>query len=381
MATIQAGARISLQDIEKEVNKSPLKDVRNVPTKYSNKQGITIEGFNFSQTGNQKFNMLQISSCQDITIRRCKFSGTKLLEVALNIIGAKTKNVTVEYCIFENMDTDLSNGGEPMRLGGSMYSGCNYNCTVRKCIFRNLTADPETISIKSAGNIVEDCYFIDNDSMVTVRHSGLATIQFNTFEGENGVRLLGYGNKVNNNLFKDNKADDKMSPIQVQNGIAPKDPNWTDVKTPSGKEGESHANYAQCVDNEIKDNQFINCRNTVYYRKDKSLAPKGLKIDNITAGHNDPEPKPPQPEEEKPPVIVIPPPPPQPEPDPPTEPSENPATHGRLCQLGHDEEAKVRTSIYLCRAHLDDVLPYHQELLNKLRQMYKEGKFPTGSSE
>jgi hypothetical protein len=356
-----AGARATLKEIEDEVNKSSLQKVKNEGKSFKDKKGTTIEGFDFSVDG-KDLKMCNVRNCEDVVIRRCKFSGTNMKDVALNIAGAKTKKVIVEYCIFENMDTDLKNGGEPLRLGNSEYSGCSFECTVRKCIFRNLKADPETISIKSANNIVEDCYHINNESMITVRHGGLATIRFNTFQGKGGVRLLGCENKVHDNLFENNQESGKLSPIQVQNGEVEKDPNWTDVKTPSNKEGSGHSHYARCVDNEITANEFRNCKNKIFYRTDKRLSPKNLKVDNTlpappTPGGEEPEP---QTREQPEPQIVI-------------EPSEDPPTHARLCQIGHDEDAKLRVALYICRRHVDDVKPRMQKLLDEIIDAAKSG--------
>src|SRR5215212_3807940 len=197
-AATTAGARVTLKEIEDEVNKSPLTKVVNKGKSVSGQKNVKIEGFDFRNDG-ADVKLLNVTNCQDVVIRRCKFSGSDILGVTLNVTGASTKRITIEYCIFENMKTTLSNGAEPTRLGNSQHSGCRFECIVRKCIYRNLAADPETISIKSANNIVEDCHFINNKSMVTVRHSGYATVRFNTFEGNNGVRLLGYGNEVHDN--------------------------------------------------------------------------------------------------------------------------------------------------------------------------------------
>jgi hypothetical protein len=358
-----AGARVTLKEIEDEVNKSSLQKIKDQSKSFSNKSDTTIvEGFDFSVNG-KDVKMCNVTDCQNVIIRGCKFSGTNMLDVALNIRGAKTKKVIVEYCIFENMDTDLDNGGEPLRLGNSEFSGCSFESIVRKCIFRNLKADPETISIKSANNIVEDCYHINNNSMITVRHGGLAEIRFNTFQGKGGVRLLGYGNKVHDNLFENNQERGKLSPIQVQNGSREKDPNWTDVKSPSGKRGSGHATYARCVDNEITANEFRNCKTKIFFRTDKSLSPKNLKVD-----HALPQPPAPEPDEQEPQI------PEQPEPQTPTEPSENPPTHARLCQVGHNEEAKLRVAFYVCRKHLDNVQPRMQKLLDEIRAAAKSGE-------
>ena len=357
-----AGARVTLKAIEDEVNKSPLQKVEDKNKPFKDEKNKTIEGFDFSVNG-KNLKMCTVTDCQDVVIRRCKFSGKNLKEVALHITGAKTKRVTVEFCIFENMDTDLNNGGEPFRLGNSQFSGCIYECTVRKCIFRNLKADAETISIKSAKNIVEDCYHINNDSMITVRHGGLAEIRFNTFQGKGGVRLLGFGNKVHDNLFIENKETGKFSPIQVQNGIEEKDKNWTDVETPSDKEGSTHSVMARCVANEITANEFRDCKNRIFRRKEKPLRPKNLKVDHTL-------PLPEEQEEEEEDLHI----PEQPEREIPSEISDDPPTHARVCQVGHDEEAKMRVSIYLCRRHLDDVKPRMQKLLDEIRAAAESGQ-------
>jgi hypothetical protein len=300
----KAGARVTLKEIENTINVSSLTPVVNKGKSLSGKNNQKIEGYNFINSDGKGLKMLSVSNCEDVVIRRCRFHGVNLTDVMLSIDGSKTKNVIIEYCIFENSTSRVSNGGEPIRLGTSSRSGCRFECIVRKCIFRDLRADPETISIKSAGNEIHDCYFINNKSMVTVRHGGLATIHHNTFEGNNGVRLLGYGNKVSYNLFKNNSATDKMSPIQVQWANAEKDPNWDEVDKPSGEDGESHAKYAQCVDNQINFNEFENCKNKIFYRKDKidgktpKYGPKNLKI--VDKPDVPPTPPPPEPEEVEP---------------------------------------------------------------------------------
>ena len=364
---------ITIKQIEAEVNKSPLTKVTNSGKSYSGKDGIVIEGFDFS-VDNKDVKMLNVTDCKNVTIRRCKFSGKKLIDVALNITGEKTKNVIVEYCIFENMDTDLDNGGEPLRLGNSQYSGCVYDSIVRKCIFRNLTADPETISIKSVGNIVEDNFFIENECNVTVRHGGIAKIRNNSFKGKGGIRLMGYNNVVYDNVFEDNPGDpEKFSPIVIGYAVQAKDPNWNKVNEPSGKAGSSHAIYAQNVDNEIYGNRFNkNCKITLFYRKDKSLAPKGLKLeDNLRVNSIDPTDEtspdpigePPIPEDKPEPNI-----PPQPEEDPTTEPvDEEHEPYAHLCQGCGKNEGKIKVVFFVCSRDSALAQKVHKESIHKLR--------------
>lgn len=280
-----AGPRITITQIEQEIKKSPLQ-VLTTPKSYSGKSNITIEGFDFRQLNTRNQKQCNVTDCQNVTIRRCVFGKKTTLGQGLNITGAKTKNIIVEYCIFEDMSFTESNGGEPCRLGYSQHSGISFNCTVRNCIFRNLRSDPETISIKTCGNLIEDNYFIDNKSNVTVRHGGLSTISHNLFRGPtNGVRIHGYGNKVLCNCFEANTetAEGLFAPIVARYGNSEKDPNWTSQEKPSEKEGNSHATYAQTVNTMIENNEFKNCKVTITQLVrgvNNNLAPKNTMSNN-----------------------------------------------------------------------------------------------------
>jgi Bacterial Ig-like domain/Chondroitinase B len=278
-----AGPRdgITAEKIEQEINSKNLTPVTKEGKSFSGKKKITIEGFDFTVNKTEQ-KQLAVTDCEDLIIQYCKFRDKTTLGQGLNITGAKTKRVIVQYCIFENFSFTESNGGEPLRLGNSQFSGCNFECIVRWCIFRNLKSDPEAISIKSCGNVIEDCFFFDNESNVTVRHGGYATVQHCYFQKKGGVRVHGYGNKVRYNCFEDFNTDEGFAPIIERYGLKEKDPNWNDVKTPSGKEGESHAIYAQTVDLEIEGNEFKNCKKTIITLKkgDATLPPKNTKSDN-----------------------------------------------------------------------------------------------------
>jgi len=333
--------------------------------------------------------MCSVTDCENVTVRRCVFRDKDTLGVALNVTGANTKKVTIEYCLFENLAYNDKNGGEPLRLGNSPYSGCSFESTVRYCIFRNNAADPETISIKSCHNTVEDCYFINNESNVTVRHGGLATIRHNRFKGLGGIRLYGYGNKVYNNLFEDNPGREKFAPIIIANGNKKKDPNWTDVHMPSGKAAsDGHAIYAQNVANEIYGNRFKNCKITIYYRKDQKLQPKDLKLkDNLKVDNfedhatgSPAEPTEPIPSETG--EIQ--------EPEIPEQPGTDPITlhtgpeveeFSLICQACGIEEAKNRVSLYVCAGDLDISMPILRRALEDIRQKAGESQKEIADSE
>lgn len=263
-------------------------------------EGEVIEGLDFNFDGvsedGDDSNMLRVKPNSDgVKIRRCRFRNKRNEDPALVI--ADSKKVVIEDCIFENM-----RGGdkrEAIRIGDSSESGLSLKCIVRRCIFRNNSGDDEVISIKSADNIVEDCFFINNgldddddpvSGNLTVRHGGLTKIHHNYFKGKNGVRIHGYGNVVEYNCFEDNSATDsekKRSPISLWRGNEDKDPNWDwedrdkRISKPSGnKASDTHSVYAQTVDTVVRGNEFKNCTNRIVKVGDKPKEPMNTKEEN-----------------------------------------------------------------------------------------------------
>jgi hypothetical protein len=274
-----------------------LKDLTRVESpKEAEEEGEVVEGLDFNfedkDDDDDASKMLRVKpNCDRVIIRRCRFRNKANEDPALVI--ANSKNVVVEDCIFENM-----RGGdkrEAIRIAGDgRESGLSLKCTVRRCIFRNNSGDDEIISIKSAENTIEDCFFIKNNGNLTVRHGGLTKIHHNYFEGKNGVRIHGYGNRVEYNCFEDNNSatdDEKMRcPISLWWGDEDKDPNWDweeqdeGISRPSGSMGSNtHSVYARTVDTVVKENEFKNCRNAivVFRRKDEhDKKPKNTKEEN-----------------------------------------------------------------------------------------------------
>ena len=278
-----AGPRAGLtaQKIEDEVYKKPLKKSSSIS--HDGKKNLVIEGLDFSQKYTGK--ALNLSSCENLVVRRCRFTGENLASVLLNIVGAKTKNVLVEYCIFEKTTTKLTNGAETLRIGVSPCSGCVFDVLVRKCIFREIASDPETISIKCVDVTIEDCFFANNKSNITTRHGGKVEISHNYFKGTGGIRVHGAGVTIGYNCFEDNPASTEpyeSSPIIIRQGNTDKDPNWLNKTTPSGKLGKSHASYVQVLNLMIVGNEFKNCKKTILLNvgenKSKGITKKAVNV-------------------------------------------------------------------------------------------------------
>jgi len=245
----------------------------------SNKSKVLIKNCDFSVNESER-TMLSLSNCQDCRVEGCKFHDKDTKGVGLKIAGEHTKRIVVDDCEFYNLTYDQENGGEPIRIGNSHSSGVWFDCTVRNCYFHNLKADPETVSIKSCGNVIEDCRHENCRSSFVIRHGGFAKIRNNRFKGEGGIRIYGYGNEITGNRFKDNQSD-RFPPITLGAGNREKDPNFTAPDKPSGREGESHAIYAQINNNTIKDNTFENCKHTIRRRTDNPLQPINSDIQDL----------------------------------------------------------------------------------------------------
>jgi len=254
------------------------------------KEGLTLKNcknatirncdFTYNEAGKD---MLYLSDCQNCKILNNKFHDKNTKGLGIKVAGSKTKDHLIENNEMYKLTYSASNGGEPIRLGNSNTSGCYFNCIIRNNYFHDLAADPETVSNKSCGNIIENNRHENCKSSFVVRHGGLCTIRNNRFVGEGGIRIYGYGNKIVSNQFKDNRSD-KFPPITLGAGTATKDPNFTTYSKPSGKSGESHAIYAQVRENTIQDNVFENCKTRIFTRTDKPLKPLNNKLINNTEG-------------------------------------------------------------------------------------------------
>jgi uncharacterized protein YkwD len=286
------------------------------PVSIKDCEGVTIKNCDF-QYDRSDTTLLTLSNCKKCIVSGNKFHDKSTLGLFLKIMGSKTDGNIIENNEFWNHTFNSDNGGEPVRIGNSSTSGCNFNTLFRKNSMHDLRADVETISVKSCGNIIEDNDFSNNESMIAVRHGGFNKIRNNRFKGKGGIRLLGAGNEVTDNFFKDNR-DSKWIPIRVEYGNTERDPNFTSDNKPSGKEGSSHAMYARCIANKITGNKFENCSVTIKTDdRGRKLSPKDLieqlndivKPGTVTTPSPVPEeediPEPPEPEEE-PDVVVTP---------------------------------------------------------------------------
>jgi poly(beta-D-mannuronate) lyase len=219
---------------------------------------------------------LELSNCVKCVVYNSKFHDKSTKGLFLKIRGPKTKDNVIEYNEFWNHTFSAENGGEPVRIGNSDVSGCWFNTLVAFNHFHDLKADVETVSIKSCGNTLYRNLHENNQSSFVIRHGFANKLIENVFRGSGGIRVYGKDNEIRGNYFQNNDSS-KYPPLTISNGNIEKDPN---EDKPNG--GSSHAAYARVINNNITDNVFENCTNTVcvIWGRKNSIRPTRCKFRN-----------------------------------------------------------------------------------------------------
>jgi parallel beta-helix repeat protein len=240
--------------------------------KISNCTGCTIENSDISS--NEPDHMFVLWNCQDCEVLNSKFHGKRSEGCAVKVDGDADKEENIprgnsfEGCEWYDLRSPCE---EPLRIGDSRRSHLSYDTTVSNCIFRDLQADEETISIKSCDNTIENCQHRNCKSSITIRHGHSNTIEGNTFIGpDGGIRVWGKDNSILGNTFKENSSD-KHFPLRVLNGNTDEEPQG----------GNPHTAHAQVRDNEISGNTFDNCRKCVLWGgEDEKYKPTGVTFED-----------------------------------------------------------------------------------------------------
>ena len=205
--------------------------------------------------------MLTLQNCVRCTVSECDFHDKDTYGLMIKIIGEKTKDNVIERCKFYEFEYDGEENAEPVRIGDSRLSGCQFNTTIKYCHFDGLKADVETVSIKSCGNVLENNKHENCRSSFVVRHGGFNKIRNNLFIGSGGIRVYGNSNEIRGNYHKNNSSSEKP-PLIIANGNLEDDPNFDESGKPRGEEGCGHAVYARTRNNVIEGNTYDNCEVT-----------------------------------------------------------------------------------------------------------------------
>ena len=278
--------RKELEPFKNEVNKTLLVDkkIDDEPLKVINCTNCKIVNCDFS-FNKENETMLTLDNCVGCVVSKCKFHDKDTAGLFLKIAGDKSKDNIIEGCDFSEFTItekerkrfkethDKKNlNAEPIRIGGSQFSGCRFNTTIRFCHFDHLKADVETVSIKSCGNTLENNLHEDCESNFTIRHGGFNFIRNNVFKGSGGIRVIGDGNEIAGNYHQNNSSS-KYPPLTVSNGTIEVDPNFDNEGKPHDSEGCSHHAYARSKNNKIESNIYENCEERcVLWGKERTVS-------------------------------------------------------------------------------------------------------------
>lgn len=220
-----------------------------------------IEGEEFTDNSSGE-SQLRLKNCERCRIVNCKFHDKSTIGNFIEIVGERSRDNIIERCEFWDHTFDDRSGGEPIRIGTSHTSGCRFKTIVRNCYFHNLRADPETISIKSCENILENNLHENCRSNFVIRHGVKNIIRNNVFKGSGGIRVCGSDNKIIGNLHLNNDNED-YRPLRLENGDRENDRHVDRDGDPSDEEGESHDDYARVKRCLIEGNIYENCEGIV----------------------------------------------------------------------------------------------------------------------
>jgi poly(beta-D-mannuronate) lyase len=261
---------------------------------------IIIRGFVFTHdAGSTGLNM---ESCQHVRITRNTFrlanEGGTSHWVSLG--GSSSANNRIDRNLFENKNTvgnfiriigdpvskgDVidrnffyrhkgadANGGEAVRVGGSVNSHDRAEARIERNLFEQCNGDPEAISIKSVGNVIRGNTLRDNEGSIVLRHGYENTVDGNfILGGQSGIRLYGHDQHIVNNYIEGTTGGGVRSALVIGTGNVANEP-----------KNESHANYGEVRNSTIAFNTMVNNRtHLVVGYGDRSYEPR-----DSTIGYN-----------------------------------------------------------------------------------------------
>jgi Chondroitinase B len=221
--------------------------------------------------------LLTLKNCVGNTISNCKFHDKTTKGLFVKIVGERTKDNIFEFNQFYNHTFNQENGGEPVRIGASEFSGCFFSTVFRYNHFHDLKADVETVSIKSCGNLLyRNQHGENNQSSFVIRHGYGNKIIENLFKGSGGIRVYGKDNEIRANYHLKNTSN-KFPPLIISNGDCEDDPNLNNRDC----QGTSHSAYACVKNNIVEGNVYDECAGTcIVWGRRNSVIPINNKVRN-----------------------------------------------------------------------------------------------------
>ena len=206
----------------------------------------------------------------------CRFEGKQskgtLLVVWLGE-NAPPNNHNIDLNFFGPRERLGKNGGEIIRVGDSKTSLQRSVTEVKRNYFYRCSGEAEIISNKSCENVYTGNVFVGCGGALTLRHGNSCMVDHNQFfgdgqKGTGGVRVIGEGHSVADNMFFELLGTDGRAALSLMNGV---------VDSPLN-------GYFQVKDAVVVYNLFLDCKESVLMgssdedQKHQTLPPTGCTL-------------------------------------------------------------------------------------------------------
>lgn len=140
---------------------------------------------------------LRTYACEDIDIAYCEWTSWGGRAIATGIASG-TRRPTIRRCYFgPTPAASYTNAHEGIQLGfGSADRPITAGALIIECLFDAWNSDDEIVSIKSSGNIVRRCRFINCSKRLNIRLGKFNLFDANLFSGSGGIRVHDQGNEI-----------------------------------------------------------------------------------------------------------------------------------------------------------------------------------------
>lgn len=207
----------------------------------------------------------------------CSFVGKLNAEVVMaadmNEEESTAPHHIVDHNYFGARQMLGSNGGETIRLGNSDVSMIpDTGIIFEYNYFEECDGEVEVLSVKSSDNIVRHNVFKNCSGVLALRHGDRNWVEGNLFDGTNkasagGVRIVGAGHTVIDNVFYNLKGVRFFSALALMNAVPNSTPN----------------RYLHITDIDVKNNSFYNCTNIEFGTgsdNERTLPPADIRFEN-----------------------------------------------------------------------------------------------------
>ncbi|MFI3266929.1 MAG: chondroitinase-B domain-containing protein [Rikenellaceae bacterium] len=202
-----------------------------------------------------------------------KLNAEVVLAVDMDEEESTEPNHLIDHNYFGSRQMLGSNGGETIRVGNSTVSMIpNTGVVLEYNYFEECDGEVEILSLKASDNIARYNVFKNSSGVLAIRHGDRNWIEGNLFDGTGnasagGVRVVGAGHTIINNVFYNLKGVRFFSALALMNAVPNSTPN----------------RYVHVQDVDVKNNSFYDCTNIEFGTgsdNERTLPPADIRFEN-----------------------------------------------------------------------------------------------------